>query len=52
MTDIKILQCGNGLALDFLGRILSDFGLSVYKTADIVELANATHLDNSKTILK
>ena len=32
--QLKVVQAGNGLLLDTMGRILADYGFSVIKTAD------------------
>lgn len=50
----KILQGGNGLLLDSMGRILSDFGCTVLKSADWTDSPSYKEdpvLDKHKSLL-
>lgn len=52
---IEVIQAGDGLLLDSMGRILSDFGFTIQKTSDKIsgpEYISSPSLDVGKTLLE
>lgn len=48
---ITIIQAGSNLVLDFAGRILTDYGVTVVKTTDCISnlsYKNDPNLDSNK----